>query len=174
MLDRKNKLKLFLREILSYFLIIVVVLFIKTFIVAPVLVNGSSMYPTLEDKDFLLLNRMDKSYERFDIVVVEYRGEKLVKRIIGMPGETIEYKDKKLYINGKEMEDQFASVTYEFKLENLSLTKIPDDSYFILGDNRNNSIDSRRIGPVHKDDIQGKIVYGIVPFGSIKKYNSMD
>lgn len=172
MIKPQDRAKLFMKELLPYVLIIYVTIMIKTFVGSPIVVNGSSMYPTLEDKDLLILNKLDKSYERFDIVVLDYRNENLVKRIVGLPGETIEFKGNKLYINGEELEDQFAKDTYMFNLSELSLTRIPDDCYFVLGDNRNNSLDSRRIGPVKTSEIKGTVKFGISPFGMIPKYNS--
>lgn len=172
MIKPKDRAKLFIKSILPYVLIIYATLMIKTFVGSPIIVNGSSMYPTLEDKDLLILNKLDKSYERYDIVVLEYMNENLVKRVIGLPGETIEFKNGKLYINDEELADEFAKDTYTFNLGELSLTKIPEDCYFVLGDNRNNSIDSRRIGPVKKSNILGTVSFGISPFGTIPKYNS--
>ena len=86
-------MKKILKELYPYVVIVVVVVLFRTYIATPVRVDGDSMKDTLHNNDILILNKLDKSYKRFDIVVVNYNNTKLVKRIIGMPGENIAYKD---------------------------------------------------------------------------------
>jgi signal peptidase I len=153
-----NKIK----ELVPYVVITVIVILIRMFIISPVRVEGTSMYPTLSNNEFLLLSKYDQSYERFDIVVLKYKNERLVKRIIGLPGETVEYKNNTLYINGKEVEEPFINVnTDDFKLSELGYDKIPDNYYFVVGDNRGSSLDSRVIGLINKKDLQGTIKLSI-------------
>ena len=111
---------------------------------------------------------MINQYERFDIVVFDYNNSKLVKRIIGLPGETVEYRSGILYINGNQIDDPFASKTKDFKLSNLGIDVIPEGYYFVMGDNRNNSSDSRIIGPISKDSIEGVTTFSLWPIGFIK------
>ena len=85
----------FIKSIVPYIIILITVILIRTFIVTPVSVDGSSMYPNLKDGNILLLKKFDKSYSRFDIVVLNYGKDRLVKRIIGLPGEHVEYRDSK-------------------------------------------------------------------------------
>ena len=87
------------REVAIYGVLIIAVILLRMFVITPVCVDGNSMLPTLKNGEILLLKKYDKSIERFDIVVLNYNGQKLVKRVIGLPGETILYKDNKLYIN---------------------------------------------------------------------------
>ena len=115
-----------------------------------------------------MLKKYDKNYERFDIVVFDYGDSKLVKRIIGLPGETIEYKNGELYINNQKVDDPFANKTKDFKLSDLNLEVIPENTYFVLGDNRTNSSDSRIIGPISKDSINGTASFSLWPFGSVE------
>lgn len=170
-------MKKIIKEIIPYIVIIFVVIIIRTFIITPVQVDGLSMYPTLNDNEILMLKKYDKNYKRFDIVVLKYQNEKLIKRIIGLPGEHIKYVDNKLYVNNKEVKENFKknSKTNDFDISVLfdegETIKIPDNYYLVLGDNRNNSTDSRIIGFISKDQIEGKVKVAIFPlnkFGEIK------
>lgn len=161
-----------IKELWSYVLIIIIVLLIRCFVVSPIRVDGSSMVPTLKDGDFLLLKKYDKEIERFDIVVLKNGSDKLIKRVIGLPGEHIEYIDNELYINHEKIVDiKLFTKTNDFMLEDLGVSVIPDDYYFVLGDNRTNSTDSRIIGLVSKKDIQGTVDFRIFPFN---KFGSIE
>lgn len=161
-----------LKELLPYIIILIVVILIKIFIVSPILVNGTSMYPTLHNKDLMILNkykyRMQK-IKRFDIVVVDYaESEYLIKRVIGLPGEVIEYKNNILYVNGKEVKENFKHKnTADFSLEYLNVKKIPKDSYLVMGDNRTNSLDGRVLGFISKEEIMGSANLTLFPFNRI-------
>ena len=158
-----KRLKKICFELLPYLGIVLVVLMVKQFLFSTILVNGASMEDTLHENDVMILDKISYRFsdiKRFDVIVLESGGTKLIKRVIGLPGEEIEYKDNKLYINGKEIEDPYGNgITYDFNLE-----KIPEDYYFVLGDNREDSIDSRIIGVVNKKDILGHARFIIFPF----------
>ena len=158
-----EKFKKILLEICSYGLIIFIVLFIKFYVVSPIRVNGSSMYNPLPDGDIMILNEFlyrFKEIARFDIVVVEEEGELLIKRVIGMPGEVIECKNNIIYINEKRLKDKYAySETSDF-----SKIELGNDEYFVLGDNRSVSIDSRKYGAYKSKNIKGKANFIIYPF----------
>ena len=160
------------KEFWSYILIIVIVLIIRTFIVSPVRVDGNSMFTTLKNGEILLLKKYDKKIKRFDIVVFKNGSDKLIKRVIGLPGEHVAYKDNKLYINRELVEDvKLLTKTGDFELENLNVSVIPDNYYFVLGDNRTNSTDSRIIGLISINDIEGTVDFRLFPFdkfGSIE------
>lgn len=158
----------FIKELVPYLIIIFVVVTIRTFIATPVRVNGASMYPYLKDGEILILNKMNKKYERYDIVVANAANTKVIKRVIGLPGENIEYKNCKLYINGEEKEDFVKEcITEDFTLEDLyGYAIIPEGYYFVMGDNRKESSDSRdyRIGLIKSEQIQGKAKFRLTPF----------
>jgi signal peptidase I len=163
-----DKVRNFFKELLPYLAIIVIVALIRTFLVTPVRVTGASMDPYLKDGDILLENKTAKEYKRFDIVVIDAVNTKIIKRIIGMPGENIEYKDCKLYINNEEMKDFVTEcITDDFSLEGLyNYLTIPEGYYFVMGDNRRGSSDSRdsRIGLIKEDQIDGRTSVRIWPF----------
>ena len=158
------------------FISLAVVLVIVNFVVRPIQVKGSSMYNTLEDGYFGfsdLIGYRLTGLKRFDIVIV-YLAEKkeyLIKRVIGMPGETVEYRNNQLYINGEPVDEPFLDKSYtstypglftgDFKTEN---------EYFCMGDNRPHSSDSRYYGAFHKSDIVSKGVFVVYPFKGFGVY----
>lgn len=165
--------KSFIKELIPYVLIIIFVILLRTFIITPVQVEGTSMYPTLDDREILLLKKYDHSFERFDVVVFNYSGSKLIKRVIGFPGESVSYKDNQLYINDKKVNEPFISTqkTEDFSLEDIGYDTIPEGYYFVMGDNRTNSTDSRIIGLISKKDITGVTNLSLFPFSKIGKIN---
>ena len=164
------------KEWISYIVIIVTIILIRTFIATPVMVDGVSMVPTLVDNQVLVLYKLDKNYKRFDIVVIDHEinneNEHLVKRVIGLPGEYVEYKDSKLYVNKKEVKEDFIKVeTDDFSLAKLGFLEIPENYYFVVGDNRGDSSDSRVLGLIPKKEIEGKVVFSLFPFKRFGKIN---
>lgn len=157
-------MKKFLKEAIPYIIIIVVVILIRSFIVTPVRVTGASMSPTLKDGEIMLLYRLAK-IERNDIVVIDTDSSDgyIIKRVIAMPGETIEYTNGSLFINGKKQKDNFGSG----ETEDIPKTTLKVDEYFVMGDNREWSKDSRIIGPVKVDELRGETKITIYPLNKI-------
>lgn len=160
--NKTTNFKKFCNEWVPYIVVILFVILVKMYIVTPIRVNGSSMDDTLNNGDIMILNIINYRFndiKRFDIVVVETPDEYLIKRVVGLPGETIKYEDNILYINGKEVKENFThKETKDFE------AKVPEGKYFVLGDNRTNSSDSRIIGAVSKKQIKGKTSLIIFPF----------
>ena len=158
-----NQLSKVGKELLPYIIIILVVIIIRTFIFTPVVVNGPSMMNTLHNGDVMILDKIGMKLggiKRFDIVVIQTGKTKIIKRVIGLSGETISYKNNKLYINGKEVSDNHSNeITYDFEE-----VKIPDGEYYVLGDNRTDSVDSRILGTIPKNEILGHATFIIYPF----------
>jgi len=156
------------KEFIPYVIIIILVVLIRTYLVTPVIVNGVSMQDTLEDGQYLLLEKYDRNFKRFDVVVLTYENERLIKRVIGLPGEHIKFVDGQLYINNVLIKETYGSNnTVDFELEEiqeLGLTIIPEGTYFVMGDNRINSTDSRTFGAVEKEVIVGKVHVRLFPF----------
>lgn len=155
-------MKKILKEILPYILIVLLVILIRTFIITPVRVDGDSMKKTLNDGDILLLYKLGK-IDRFDIIVLNEENEKIIKRVIGLPGDTVAIKKNKIYINDEEIEDKYA---YGTTSEYAKVT-LKEDEYFILGDNRLISKDSRYFGAISEEKIKGKVIFRLFPFNKI-------
>ncbi|HLR66125.1 MAG TPA: signal peptidase I [Virgibacillus sp.] len=154
---------------------------IRMFFFAPIIVDGPSMLPTLHDRDQMIVNKFNyriSKPERFDIVVFHASVQKdFIKRVIGLPGEHVQVKDNVLYIDGEEVEEPFLkdqknkiksyqTLTNDFKLEDLpgGYETIPEDHVLVLGDNRENSTDSRMFGVVSMDQVVGKTSLIYWPF----------
>lgn len=160
-----KQIKKWIKENLLFTILLLIIIIIRIFFYSPIRVNGSSMYPTLQDKEFMILNKigLQKGINRFDIVVVESNGKYIIKRVIGLPGESVMYSDNKLYINGKAIEDNYS----KSETENFENVILKDNEYFVMGDNREVSKDSRVIGPVNIKNIKGKTNLVIFPFNKI-------
>lgn len=153
-------------ELLPYILVILAILFIKRNIITTVVVNGDSMLNTLHEKDIMLLDKVTYRFnkiKRFDIIVIQTDGSKIIKRVIGLPGETVEYYNDKLYINGEELEENYG----KGKTDDFEQVKVGENEYFVLGDNREVSLDSRALGNISKKKILGKATFTIFPFNRI-------
>ena len=165
-------MKKIIKELIPYIVIIIVVVLIRTFIATPVIVVGDSMVPTLKDGQILLLNKLDyklNEIKRYDIVVIKVDNGEIIKRVIGLPGEYIEYRNNTLYINGHEEETIYNFETEDFNLKEIcNCDKIPENKYLVLGDNRMVSSDSRIIGLIDIEDIEGSTKISIWPIKTIK------
>lgn len=148
-----------IKDFLPYLIILVVVILFRTFIATPIKVDGMSMYPTLEGNEIMILNKLGK-IQRYNIVVVKDEKEDLIKRVIGLPNETIEIVEGNIYINGKKIQENYG----KGETSDYPKTKLKSNEYFVLGDNRENSKDSRSIGPVKKKQINGNTSFIIFPF----------
>ena len=183
--EYKHTYKDSLRELVPYIFIIFTVVLIRTFIVTPIKVNGTSMINTLQHGDTMVLNKIAmkvKDIERFQIVVIKTDDSYLIKRVIGLPGETLKYEVKEnedgkitatLYVNGKAIKEDFIDEeTKELTCKNETELcndgiKIPSDHYFVMGDNRGNSIDSRIIGVIDRKNIMGTTKLVIFPISDM-------
>lgn len=156
-----------------------VIAFGVTLFVQPTIVSGQSMYPTLEDKDYLLINKLSYNKEipnRGDILVFKSglidnktsHKKNLVKRVIALPGEHILIKNNEVYINGKYLSEDYLNDVYTDG--DIDIV-VPNNHVFTMGDNRPNSGDSRdsKIGTVPLDDIIGKVALRAYPFNKFGK-----
>lgn len=156
-----------IKEILPYIIILIVVILIRSFLVTPIKVNGSSMYNTLEGKEIMLLWKIGE-IKRYDIVVAKTEDDTLIKRIYAFPNETIECKKGVIYINDEAIDDPYAFGS----TEDFAKVTLKENEYFLMGDNRLVSLDSRKIGPLTKEQIEGTtdfILFPLNKFGKVKE-----
>ena len=165
-------MKKFFKELIPYVVIVIVVVLIRTYIITPVIVSGDSMVPTLKDRQLLLLNKINyriNDIKRFDIVVINLDKKEIIKRVIGLPGEEITYRSNSLYVDGHEVETNYNFDTDDFSLKTIcNCSRIPEDKYLVLGDNRSVSADSRIIGLIDKKDILGNVNISLWPIKTVK------
>ena len=156
----------FVKSILPYVIIVLVVVLIRSFIITPGIVSGSSMYSTLKDKEVVLVNKiaLNSGIDRFDIVVLNYDNGEIIKRVIGLPNEKVRYMNNKLYINDEEVETPF-----QFEKTDDFTIVTGKDEYVVLGDNRDVSKDSRILGTFNIKDIVGKVSFRLFPLKRIGK-----
>jgi signal peptidase I len=148
---------------------------VMIFLYQPVKVEGTSMNPLLSDQERIFINKFVYHFEpieRGDVIVFWYpldRSKSFIKRVVGLPGETVEIRDGHVYINGQELADQYVPGGY-LDGSTYAPHRIPADGYFVMGDHRDSSNDSRVFGPVPRQFIYGKAVFAYWPadhFGSL-------
>ncbi len=166
--------------IVTLALALVVAIGVRGFVCEPVSVDGSSMWATLFHEEIMLVSKWDYSFggepELFDVVICHYpdRGKiNFVKRIVGMPGDTVELKDGYLYVNDVRYEEPYLV----HRDDHFGPFTVPEGHYFLMGDNRTNSNDSRNpaVGPVSRDMIMGKVRYVMFPLDHAREIvNGLD
>lgn len=180
----ENKMKSILKEILSISIYLLLVFcaayLIVTYVGQRTQVSGSSMETTLSDGDHLIVDKISYRFEdpeRFDIIVFPYQYSEdtyYIKRIIGMPGETVQIDDSgNIYIDGEVLEESYGREVIQSPGRAVDPIQLGADEYFVMGDNRNNSSDSRdpSVGNIHRKDIIGRAFIRIWPsskFGILK------
>lgn len=183
-------LKYLINELVSIiFAVLVAVLIflaLRHYVLQPFQVEGSSMEPQLHNQDQMVMLR-NNEIERFDVVVFpdpRGSGDSYVKRIIGQPGDELYFSNDTLYLNNQAVEEPYleplkseteGKFTEDFSLwDTLGLTQVPEGYYFVMGDNRPYSGDSRQFGLIQAEDIQGVTNFVYFPFerfGKIEEYN---
>ena len=176
-------MKSILKELLVWLLVIAVGVvasyLVVTFVGQRIQVSGESMETTLSDGDHLIVDKISYRFndpQRYDIIVFPYRLEKntyYIKRIIGLPGETVQIVNGYVYINGVQLDEHYGNEVMEEAGLAAEPITLGADEYFVLGDNRNNSQDSRaaNVGVIHRDEILGRAwvrIWPISDFGVIK------
>lgn len=166
--DKKQRKTEWYEWIKAIIIALLIAFLIRTFIFATSFVEGDSMFPALEDGERIIFNKliyMINEPMRGDIVIIQHPDKNYVKRIIGLPNETIEMHNDTLYIDGKEQPNTYVH-EYNLKLTgSFGPVKIPENSYFVMGDNRAISKDSRNgLGFIDRSEIIGRSEVVIYPF----------
>src|SRR5256885_5285265 len=168
----KREIRVWTRDLL---IAIGLALVIIVFLYQPVKVEGTSMAPLLSDQERIFINKFVYRFEpieRGDVVVFWYpldRSKSFIKRVVGLPGETVEIRRGALYVDGKNIPEPYVPAQYE-DLSDFGPVRVPKDSYFVMGDHRVSSNDSRVFGPVESQFIYGRAVFAYWPvdhFGSL-------
>ncbi|RWR05976.1 signal peptidase I [Siminovitchia fortis] len=172
------------KEMISWaksFIVAIILAFIcRQFLFSPITVFGESMSPSFLDHDKVVISKTSK-IQRFDVIVFDapdIENEHYIKRVIGLPGDSIEVKNDVLYINGKAYKEPYLdenkrispsnSLTEDFSLlEKTGKSKVPDNMLFVMGDNRLNSKDSRTFGLISYDSVIGEVKFRFYPLNEI-------
>lgn len=185
------KVKELISNIIWFAGLILVLFLLRTYVLSPVSVSGDSMVPTLHDKERVMQIKL-AGIERFDIVTFpapDQPGQNYIKRVIGLPGDTISFKEDQLYINDKEVSEEYleeakkettesytsyrkenGEILTDFSLEDIDLigtATIPEGKVFVLGDNRPISKDSRYLGLIDLDKVSGDVKFRFWPLNKI-------
>ncbi|MEH7238890.1 signal peptidase I [Bacillus sp. JJ1562] len=177
MVEKRNEIWEWIKAL---FIAIVVAFIVRAFLFTPVVVEGASMQPTLQDQNRMIVTKIGEP-KRFDVVVFHATGEKdFIKRVIGLPGDRIEYRNDTLYINGIPYDEPYLDnskeavtngpLTYSFTLKETPVGSevVPEGHLFVMGDNRRNSMDSRHIGAIPMDQVVGTTKVVVWPITDIK------
>ena len=163
-----------IREILSWVAVfaaaILVAALIQFFVLEPLRVDGQSMSQTLIHNEFILVSKADywqQEPQRLDVVICRYPGREdtYVKRVVGIPGDTVEVRQEMVLVNGTALHEDYITYPADYHFGPVTLLQ---DEYFILGDNRIHSTDSHIIGPIKRDAILGRVRLVIYPLDKIR------
>ena len=172
---KKSVQREILEWVVSILVAVVLALFIRQFVFTVVRVDGESMVPTLQHNDRLIVWRLGYTPENGDIIVLHQAGHQpYIKRVIANEGQTvdIDFVTHKVYVDGTELEEEYINEPTALRGNMKFPVTVGEDQVFVMGDNRNNSRDSRftDVACVDYDDIMGKAVFRFLPFGNMKVF----
>ncbi|MCG7335940.1 signal peptidase I [Sporosarcina sp. ACRSM] len=165
------------RELISWIqsiaIAFIIAIVIRQFLFTPVIVSGQSMEPTFENENKIVISKIHK-VDRFDLIVFHAPNSEddFIKRVIGLPGDVVIMKDDRLFINGEEYDEDYIQANKDKLADGQKLTQdfeveVPEGCYFVLGDNRRHSTDSRIIGCIDASSVVGAVKFRFYPFKEI-------
>lgn len=168
-------------ELLSTIVFIVSVYSLAEMAIPRSSLSGPSMLPNLHEGEYLLISRINYLFgepQRGDVVVFDPPGNpagapRLIKRLLGLPGETVEFRETKFYVNGQLINEPYINGECSSGRCPDRVWQLGEDEYFFMGDNRNNSNDSRSFGPIHRERIVGQAIFRYWPitqFGTVRTF----
>ena len=170
-----KKIGLLVFEVVKVVLIsLAIILPVRMYLIQPFYVEGASMEPNFYNKEYLIINEIIYRFnepQRGEVIVFKYPKNPrnyYIKRIIGLPGETVEIRGGQVYIHNEIVEENYIKL---FSKDNRKAIVLGADEYFVLGDNRNNSSDSRLFGPLKEKYIIGKVWFRGWPFNRMSTFN---
>jgi len=165
-------------EIVKVVLIsLAIILPVRLFLVQPFYVEGASMEPNFHASDYLIIDELSYRFndpQRGQVIIFKNprnHREYFIKRVIGLPGESVEVKAGRVFVDGKELTEAYIK---NFSIDNYPTVKLADGQYFVMGDNRTNSLDSRQIGPISHDSIIGRVWVRGWPLDKMNTFNLPD
>ena len=168
-----KKVKEYLWEIIKIVVIsLIIIVPIRMYVIQPFIVEGESMMPNFHDGEYLIVDEISYRFndpQRGEVIVFHPPQDSknyYIKRIIGLPGETVELREGKIFIYNDEFKDGNRLNESNY-LTQSSKVKLAEDQYYVIGDNRDNSLDSRRIGPITSSNIKGRAFFRAFPFNTL-------
>lgn len=166
---------------ISLLLMVLAVLFVRQYVGMPVRIKGSSMLSTLHSGEVTLVSRVTlhtKGIQRGDVVICHYPGrywgkwklirQNFVKRVVGLPGETVEIIEGVIYIEGEPLDEPYLDAAHNRRKTSMAARVLGEDEYFVLGDNRDSSNDSRRVGAIRRSEIVGVVTRVVWPLRAMR------
>ncbi len=170
-----------MKDLLFYLAAVAAILLLRCFVLSFARIRGRSMMPTLRDGDWVFVWRLPYLWrrpKRFDVVICHYPERRVkrlpflpqpfVKRVVGLPGETLEVVEGVLHVDGQALSENFLDPARTRFFRNRPPVTLGPDEYFVLGDNRDASNDSRRVGPLKRRALRGRVVCTLWPLGSLR------
>ena len=168
-LSKQNEAREGYRKVIFLLAAFAVILAFRSYVMERVIISGNSMFPTLCNADVCMAWKLDREPERNEIVLAKVNGATVIKRVVGLPGDPLSVSEGRLLVNGNFVTD------YDFEIEEPGLLEdeytVPPDSYFLLGDNRAESVDSRAYGAVERSRIRGIVILRFYPLTKITVYS---